>query len=403
MWNTVLYVVIFCSVSFTAAENVSLFFNEAQLNPSSISSCIAISHVDTSSLPTVDRIRCCNDTVAVYNRYWSTGQMFLTTFFHVLTALECPQFQGICERKTFVFGHFSALVYERYCDTNNLESSCSETLNNTISVAMPQTAAILRQNRIPVYTEQLTTPVTRRLVTRHHSPWLGLVEQLGNTNLTLVQSLQPCVQVAAYEAGETQLGNFMEIITGSIPTCGVIWCGFNQRLVDEFAISAWDCMPDRCRPGVIFILCLCLLLAVTISFLNATIILVYGMNPRLRNSQAIYKISLAFADLIAGVIILPTAISTLCKQIWTPYQSGSIENVTIVHGNVTFSTFRNNPVHQLNIQLPYSYRYFVGFFTSLSFSVSIYILNIAGFDRMMAVYKPLHYKKEDAKILATRT
>nr|XP_026694245.1 uncharacterized protein LOC113475036 [Ciona intestinalis] len=404
MWNTVLYVVLFCSVSVAAAENISLFYNEGQLNQSSISSCIAISQVVTSSLPNIDRIRCCNDTVTVYNRNWSTGRFFLTTFLHVLAALECPQFQSICERKTFVFDHFSALVYERYCDTKNLESSCTEILNNTISVAMPHTAAVLRQNRIPVYTEQLTTfaPVTGPLATRHHSPsWLRLVKQLGNTNLTLKQSLQPCVQVATYEA-ETKLGNFMEILTFSIPTCGVIWCGFNKRLVDHFAISAWDCMPERCRPAVVFILWLCLLLAVTISALNSTIILVYGMNPRLRNSQAIYKISLAVADLIAGVIILPTAISTLYRQIWTPYQSGSIENVTIVHQNVTFSTYRSDPVYQLEIQFPYSYRYFVGFFTSLSFSVSIYILNIAGFDRMMAVYKPLHYKKEDARILATK-
>ena len=151
---------------------------------------------------------------------------------------------------------------------------------------------------------------------------------------------------------------------------------------------------------------MCGLLSILITLFNLTVILVYIFNPLMRHSQGIYKASLAVADLLVGVVVFPTFISSLARIIFSRNEPGDVVDVRgykIINGslgeNLTTAQVQN-PGGQFSDFFDQVYLDAVGFFTVLSFTVSIYNLTVAGFDRLSAVYRPLSYSKDRAERLA---
>ena len=147
---------------------------------------------------------------------------------------------------------------------------------------------------------------------------------------------------------------------------------------------------------------ICGLLAVIITFVNLSVILVYSFNPVMMNSQGVYKTSLAVADLLIGLIVFPTFISSLAIFSFTRYFHGSIDNVTgykTINGTIS-NDVTTVEMKRVNANSYDAYLNFVGFFTVVSLTTSIYILTVASLDRLKAVYKPLSYNKADALRLA---
>ena len=143
-------------------------------------------------------------------------------------------------------------------------------------------------------------------------------------------------------------------------------------------------------------------MALATTVLNFLVVLVLCKTPRLYNSQSIYKISLAVADILVGVFVLPTCMYTLSAFLWTPLTSSLEQNVSgyqEVNGTVVEVTRAiKKEIHQnlRNEKLNFAYLDFVGFMTSLSIFVSVYTLAGAGCDRLNAVYKPLNYERSRA-------
>ena len=139
------------------------------------------------------------------------------------------------------------------------------------------------------------------------------------------------------------------------------------------------------------------------------VILVLSMNSRLKHSQSTYKISLATADLLVGLVVLPTCIYTLAAVYQQPLSADVTRTVAgykVSNGSLgeENAVIKKN-VHE-NLQtdiVPISYRNGVGFWTSLSLFVSVYTLAAAGFDRLAAVYKPMTYSKAKANKIAKGT
>ena len=144
-------------------------------------------------------------------------------------------------------------------------------------------------------------------------------------------------------------------------------------------------------------------MAVVTAVVNLLVILVLSTSKKLSNSQSTYKLSLAAADLLVGVIVLPSCIYNLIGLLWHPLTTSRITAVAgyeSINGRfVTIDGIVSTDVQQVvkDDKFPTHYLNGIGFMTSVSIFVSIYTLAAAGFDRFFAVYKPLSYDKVKAK------
>ena len=169
-----------------------------------------------------------------------------------------------------------------------------------------------------------------------------------------------------------------------------------------------------CHPSVIVgAAVVCGFLGFAITVVNILIIVVFCLKPHgqkrlLNNSQAVYKISLAVADLLVGAIVLPTLVVNLDFQIWTRLlPSDEVQNVEgykVINGTLSenVSVVQKEFLAAFDPKFTQNYVNFSGFFTGLSLVVSVYILAGAGFDRLNAVAKPFTYNDANAFSSAKR-
>ena len=159
----------------------------------------------------------------------------------------------------------------------------------------------------------------------------------------------------------------------------------------------YDRLFFRCKQNVIIVGVFCALLALATTVCNATVLAVFFTNKKPMNSQVVYKVSLAFADLLVGIFVFPTFISTLTQSLMGRHELGelyNISNAVNIEGNTSQVLYKEirAPSGLLNNRIPQSYYDVVGFFTTLSLTVSIYTLAAASIDRFMAVFKPMKHQ-----------
>ena len=153
----------------------------------------------------------------------------------------------------------------------------------------------------------------------------------------------------------------------------------------------------RCRANVMVFMATISILAVSTFLCNAIILIVIFFSKKLQNVQGIYRLSLACADILVGLIVFPTFVSTL----YVLFMEN--QNVNMITDSSKYSINNDSPMPfevvtiegQRNVLQTSSREYFkvVGFFTVLSLFVSVYSLVAASFDRFMAIYRPLKYNE----------
>ena len=146
-------------------------------------------------------------------------------------------------------------------------------------------------------------------------------------------------------------------------------------------------------------------LAIVVVVANFTVILVYSTEKKFRHSQGIFRLSLGVADVIVGLIPLPIAVNTILKtyqntpQLQTPiiitgqerfFASYSSYNYT--NATLTIDMLETTQMEAKRL-FPSSYTSSIGFITTMSLTVSIYLLTVSGIDRLLAVSRPLQYRK----------
>ena len=162
----------------------------------------------------------------------------------------------------------------------------------------------------------------------------------------------------------------------------------------------------RCRTNFVTIVIIYIAMAVAVTICNITILIVFFTNKKLQNGQAIFKISLAFSDLLVGLVVFPSMIvNSLSTETWRNEMS-SVQNRTRKANNsfpnqILIEKVRSTPV-RLCWEFPSFYINAIGFFTVLSIGVSMCTLVAAALDRFMAVYKPLQYQQPAAMKIARR-
>ena len=144
-------------------------------------------------------------------------------------------------------------------------------------------------------------------------------------------------------------------------------------------------------------------LALATAFGNATILGV--LSHKKQTVQSIYRLSLAVADFIMGVVVIPI-------YLWSAYnrlvQSPLFSELTNITGYDSALSMQPVVV-ELKGLLPnkYSSNYVavsaIGFFNVLSSSTSAFSLVAVAFDRFVAMHRPLKYKHSKAIFAAKIT
>ena len=149
-----------------------------------------------------------------------------------------------------------------------------------------------------------------------------------------------------------------------------------------------------------------IVLAVAIVICNATILGVLYLNKD-QDVHSIYRLSLAIADFIMGIIVIPTSVGKMYQHLFQSLSFSEFQNVTdfrIVNDSSSSMQSASTELKELNNllsdALSSEYVSAVGFFTLLSFSTSIYSMVAASLDRFVAIFRPLRYNDTKAILAA---
>ena len=162
---------------------------------------------------------------------------------------------------------------------------------------------------------------------------------------------------------------------------------------------------SRCRINLILYLVFQVCLALAIVICNATILGVLALKTQ--DVQSIYRLSLAVADFIVGLIVISIDIGT---RVWLLVRTPPFTELRNVSGYVIVndSSLSMQPVvvQLKGIQPEKSldiYASVTEFFGVLSLWVSVSSLVAASFDRFVAIYRPLRYDELKAFFAAKIT
>ena len=143
-------------------------------------------------------------------------------------------------------------------------------------------------------------------------------------------------------------------------------------------------------------------LAIAIVICNVQIMGVLSLQKR--NVQSIYRLSLAVADFIMGVFVIPMYIGRECKHFAQNLSFTELRNVT----GYVIANDKSLPMQPVVVEAKYlagddissTYVSALGFFTMLSLLVSISSLVAASIDRFVAIFRPLKYNNLKAIFVA---
>lgn len=170
-------------------------------------------------------------------------------------------------------------------------------------------------------------------------------------------------------------------------------------------------MSLKCKGSIIICFMVICVLGCAITITNITVIWVLLSEKKLRNSQAIYKISIAFGDLLVGLVVIPNTIIFQYLMFMAPRPMGPRAHTKEATSLSHLDRASPKPLRIEEIREPgggfasvfnMAHINAVGLVTFLSIAVSIYTLLAASYDRFMAVSRPMTYSKHRAKKEALR-
>jgi len=305
------------------------------------------------------RLKICEVTA---NKTWfkdeCNNQIFAITEYHkavYLSFCDPDAFQSSCLVKTFS-GATSAMYYwiNKFCTTRSFtifDDSKSLSKNNSFNNSL----------------KTIAFPYCKAINSFFDSILPQQPDDFGgysSNNLTLE------LQMPFYNV---QYAEWFLIFR---PFCQPSACGVSRQDYENITFSAYACFPPNCKSSLIVAIAIDLLLAILIITANFLVLAVAWRTNVMRNVPGYFKISLAVADMIVGLIVLPGSV-----------YHGIVQNFQSL-------PFRaEGQIPKATDYFDQSYLDFMGVFTVWSFAVSVYTMGAASIDRYLAVTKPFKYKQ----------
>ena len=160
------------------------------------------------------------------------------------------------------------------------------------------------------------------------------------------------------------------------PFCQAFACGISKQNYENYSVSFYECAESSCKAAVAIVMLIDLTLAVIIVVANGLVLSVAFRTKLMKNVPGYFKISLAIADLLVGLVVLPGSVYNNVQQSFKPLPYRA-------EGQSPSSTD----------YFDQKYLNFMGVITICSFGVSIYTMGAGSIDRYLAVTKPFEYKQ----------
>ena len=168
------------------------------------------------------------------------------------------------------------------------------------------------------------------------------------------------------------------------PTCNNFCFSIKLKQIPNFNKH---CLFCSCKTNALILMVVCGILAMITFVVNLTVLCVFcSYKTASQNSQILYKLSLAAGDLLVGLVVFPSCVSTLHYRLVAQREIIYVKSKNSLNGE--HATFDDS--------ISQSYLSAIGFFTTLSLTVSAFTLALAGFDRLNAIRDPIRYDRRRA-------
>ena len=157
--------------------------------------------------------------------------------------------------------------------------------------------------------------------------------------------------------------------------CEEIGCAVSRKKYASLFLSYRDCIPERCHLANVIAMVTDGLIAIFIIVANFLILVVFFRSSVMKNIPGYFKLSLAFADLGIGLIIMPSVIYNRFRFVYIP--------LPYRYDGILFG---------LTDYFNQNYIKAISFFAVLFLFVSIFTLCAASAERYLAISRPFKYR-----------
>ena len=291
-----------------------------------------------------------------------------------------------CQHPTYAYTDYHKAVYLKFCNSNKFRSQCKINLDQNQALhywlnkynVTKTTEALGSTGMFPIHdffeSSQTILPTI-------HSSYCKAIKSFFHSILPQRYSV---INSAGYSSEnlarelEMPLYNlqYSEWFFTLKPFCRPSVCGISREDYDNHSITAYECLPSNCKISMIATIVIDAMLSVLIVIANLLVLAVAWRTTIMNNIPGYFKTSLAIADLIVGLVVLPGSI-----------YHNVVQNLRPLPFNEEAKKLSNTDFFDQ------SYLNFMGIFTALSFSISVYVLAVASIAHYLAVMKPIKYKQ----------
>ena len=290
-----------------------------------------------------------------------------------------------CQHLTYAYTDYHKAVYLKFCNSNKFRSQCKINLDQNQALyywlskynVTNTIEALGSVGMVPIHdffeSSQTILPTIHSSYCKAIKSFLhSIVLQRYSVNSAgyLSENLTRELEMPLYNI------QYSEWFIPSIPFCRPSACGISRKDYDNHSITAYECLPSNCKVSMIATIVIDAMLSVLIVIANFLVLAVAWRTTVMHNIPGYFKTSLAIADLIVGLVVLP----------------GSIYHNVVL--NLKALLFKEEAKILLSTDFfDQSYLNFMGIFTVLSFSISVYMLAAASIAHYLAVTKPIKYRQ----------
>ena len=291
-----------------------------------------------------------------------------------------------CQHPTYANTDYHKAVYLKFCNSNKFRSQCKINLDQNQALhywlnkynVTKTTEALGSTGMFPIHdffeSSQTILPTI-------HSSYCKAIKSFFHSILPQRYSVNSAGYSSENLTRELEMPlynlQYSEWFFTLKPFCRPSACGILREDYDNHSITAYECLPFNCKVSVIATIVIDAMLSVLIVIANLLVLAVAWRTTIMNNIPGYFKTSLAIADMIVGLVVLPGSI----------YHNVIINLRRPLPFNEEAKKLSNTDFFDQN------YLNFMGIFTVLSFSISVYMLAAASIAHYLAVTKPIRYRQ----------